>query len=73
MGNLNNRSIQQMSKDELTERLNKLRASRRASYTPPQRKKSSPKVDSQFAGLSEEVAAKILAELSEALKGAEIK
>lgn len=63
-----NQDLSKMSKAELEERLNKLRMNRRVSYTPPQRKKSSPKIDPQFAGLSDEVAAKILAELSGVLE-----
>jgi hypothetical protein len=62
-----NQDLSKMSKAELEERLNKLRMNRRVSYTPPQHKKSSPKVDQQFAGLSDDIAAKILAELSEVL------
>ena len=54
-------NLSTMSKTELKERLDKLRAARRASYAPPQKRKA--KVDPLFANLSAEVAEKILAEL----------
>ena len=57
-----NQDLNLMSKVELKERLDKLRANRRASYAPPQRKKA--KVAPMFANLPAEVAEKILAELT---------
>lgn len=63
---MTDQDLKTMSKVQLKERLDKLRAARRASYAPSQRKKS--KVDPTFANLPANVAEKILADLIAEMK-----
>ena len=58
---MSNQNLRDLTDDELKERLNKLRADRRASYAPTKSRKK--KVDPLFANLPADIATKILAEL----------
>ena len=61
-----NQNLSNLSKDELKERLEKIRADRRASYAPT--KSRTRRVNPMFADLPADIAAKILAELAAGLK-----